>query len=152
MEELEELKKELEEVLEKVNKKLEDEEKYYTIDHDGEIIYDTDDSYDVDIFNKKIGNYFKTEKEAEEYLEDLKVKTEIKKIAKELNGDDKIDWKDVNKAKYYLRYSHRATNIVCNYENSYQAEGVTYCLDGDFRRVCIERIGEERLKKYLKRN
>ena len=31
----------------------------------------------VDKFRRKIGNYFKTKEEAEEYLEDLKVKAEI---------------------------------------------------------------------------
>lgn len=152
MNELEELKKELEEVLEKVNKKIKESEKeYWTVEHDGEIKCDRDFGYDVDIFNKEIGNYFKTKKEAEEYLEDLKVKTEIKNIAKELNADKKIDWDDADQSKYSLMYDYDDSEVTRNHDRVLKSEGTIYCLDSNFMNVCIERIGEERLENYLKR-
>ena len=154
MNELEELKKELEEVLEKVNKKIKESEKeYWTVEHDGEIKCDRDFGYDVDIFNKEIGNYFKTEKETEEYVEDLKVKTEIKKIAKELNGNEKINWDDTNQTKYFLIYDYYSIpSIKCNKEWSFKPEGTICCLDENLAYECIKKIGVNRLENYLKRN
>ncbi len=153
MEELKEFKKELEEILEKVNAKLEEDNNkvYWTIDDGGDVIKDTNDSYLLDRFRKEIGNYFKTKKEAEEYLEDLKVKAEIKNIAKELNKGKEIDWDNEDQEKYSLNYNniHRNINIV-NFSN--KQEGATYCLDKNFKEECIDRIGKERLKNYLKRN
>ena len=154
MEELKEFKKELEEILEKVNAKLEESDKYWTVGCKGEIINVPDIGCDIDIFTKSTGNCFKTEKEAEDYLEDLKVKTEIKKIAEELNKGKEIDWNDYDVDKYYLYYDY-GYNIQCidtELSRAWKREGVTYCLERNFMDVCIERIGEERLKNYLKRN
>ena len=152
MEELKEFKKELEEILEKVNKKLEEDKKYWTVSGSGEITNLSDYSDDFDRFNKETGNYFKTKEEAEEYLEDLKIKTEIKNIAKELNGDKKIDWNDEDQTKYYLTYSHVFSSVANSREYLHQQEGTTYCLHWNFMNICIERIGYERLENYLKRN
>lgn len=154
MKELEELKKELEEALEKVNKKLEENEgKYYAIDYiDGNIYEIEDDNTATNQFQKSVGNYFKTEEEAEEYLEDLKVKAEIKKIAKELNNGKEIDWNNEHQDKIYLCYNYGLNFIQSYVERSRQAEGVIYCLNECFEEVVVERIGEKRLKNYLKRN
>lgn len=153
MNELEELKKELEEVLEKVNAKLEeDEEKYWAIDDWGDIRDYTNDGDSIDKFNREIGNYFKTKKEAEECLEDLKVKTEIKNIAKELNEGKEIDWGDGYIAKFYLYYDYNDGMITMDKAHKWEIEGVTFCLNPNFKDECIERIGLERLENYLKRN
>lgn len=153
MEELKEFKKELEEILERVNVKLEeDDKKYWTVSGSGEITSLSDYSDDFDRFKKEIGNYFKTREEAEEYLEDLKVKTEIKNIAKELNKGKEIDWNDYDIDKYYLYYSYQYKSLVCTSVSGSKEEGTTYCLDRNFMDVCVERIGKERLEKYLKRN
>lgn len=151
MEELKEFKKELEEMLEKVNAKLEEDDKKYWLFHNGEVMQFTDDDHGLDIFNKEIGNYFKTREEAEEFLEDLKVKTEIKNIAKELNGGKKIYWND-NTNKYYLYYNYKIQCMDTSSSITWKRDGVTYCLDRNFMDVCVERIGEEILKNYLKRN
>lgn len=151
MEELKEFKTALEEILEKVNAKLEaDDNKYWTVGGSGEITNLSDYSDNFDRFKKNIGNYFKTKKEAEDYLENLKVKTEIKKIAKELNGDRKINWRDEDQFKYYLFYYY--TSIGMGNTCLLKQEGTTYCLDENFKEECISRIGKERLEIYLKRN
>ena len=154
MEELEELKKELEEVLEKVNGKLEeyDEIHYWAICQPGAVLCfskNTDPNYD---FKKRIGNYFKTEEEGKEYLEDLKIKTEIKSIANELNENKKIDWNDDTQTKYFLRYEHNSLEVGYGCNRTWKTGGTIYCLDSDFMNVCIKRIGQERLENYLKRN
>lgn len=155
MEELKEIKKELEEILERVNTKLDGDDKKYWLIHNGEIMQYTDDGHRLDIFNKEIGNFFKTEKEAEKYLEDLKVKTEIKNIAKELNKGKEINWRDCFQDKYFLIYSHVDSEVSnARYNNNYpwKSEGTIHCLDSDFADECIKRIGKERLENYLKRN
>ncbi len=152
MEELKEFKKELEEMLEKVNAKLEEDDKKYWLFHNGEVMQFTDDDHRLDIFNKEIGNYFKTKQEAEEYLEDLKVKVEIKKIAEELNGDEKIDWDDDAQQKYFLIYNYGYSEFEYHHEYTWKSEGTIYCLDKKFANECVKRIGLERLENYLKRN
>ena len=111
----------------------------------------TDDGTDIDIFKKETGNYFKTEEEGKEHLEDLKIKTEIKNIANELNGDKKIDWDDADQSKYSLMYDYDDSEVTRNHDRVLKLEGTIYCLDSNFMNVCIERIGEERLENYLKR-
>ena len=152
MEALEKVKKELEEALEKAKKELEEDKKnYWAISYLGEVLCSSknkDPNYD---FKKKTGNYFKTEKEAKEYLEDLKVKAEIKKIAKELNGDKKIDWDDDTQPKHCLIYNYDDSEVGGNQQYTLKIEDTIYCLDEHFADVCIERIGEERLKNYLKK-
>ena len=156
MNELEEFKKELEETLEKVNEKLEEdeenEETYYTIDYDGKILRDTDCGIYVDILKKEIGNYFRTKKEASGHLEDLKIKAEIKKIAKELNGDKKIDWGDGTQPKYFLIYNYDYSELRDDYQYTLKSKDTIYCLNENFADECIKRIGKERLENYLKRN
>lgn len=159
MEELEEIKKDLEEALKKVNAKLEEDEgkdiygkEYWILNTAGDIQWCENFNDQVDKFRRKIGNYFKTKEEAEEYLEDLKVKAEIKKIAKELNGDREIDWDNEDQAKYSLFYNCVSKNAGYDWEYSKKTEGALYCLDGKFMSVCIARIGREKLEKYLKRN
>lgn len=132
----------------------EDENKYWTVQYDGNILSFTDYRTNFDISNKEIGNYFKTKKEAEEYLEDLKVKTKIKDIAKELNGYKEINWHDCSQDKYFLIYNYddsEALNAKYNHECAWKLEGTTHCLDKNFADECIKRIGIERLENYLKR-
>lgn len=152
MEELEELKKELEESLEKVNKKLEehDEKHYWAISYLGEVLCFSKNTDPNCYFKKEIGNYFKTEEEGKEHLEDLKIKTEIKKIAKELNRDKKIDWYDGTQPKYFLIYDYDYSEVRYDYRYVLKSEGTIYCLDENFTDECIKRIGEKHLEKYLK--
>lgn len=155
MNELEKFKKELEEALENVNAKLEESDKksYWAISCSGKVLCfskNKDSNYD---FKKETGNYFKTEKEAEEYLEDLKVKTKIKDIAKELNGYKEIDWNDEDQTKYCLIYDYYSLpSIKCKREWIFKPEGTICCLDENFADECINRIGREKLEKYLRRN
>ena len=68
----------------------------------------------------------------------------------ELNKVEKIDWNNDNQEKISLEYNFLINSIECSYDYLFKHQGVIYCLDRDFRDVAIERIGEERLTKYLK--
>lgn len=93
------------------------------------------------------GNCFKTRHEAEEHLENLKTKAELRALAEELNGDEVIDWNDGEQWKYCIFYTSR---IASDERCTCQSQGAIYCLDPDFLDKAIKRIGEERLIKMIK--
>lgn len=103
-----------------------------------------------DNFKYSIGNYFETKEQAENYKEKLLIEQELKDIARELNKDEEIDWEDDSQDKYYLSFGYYKKEIGCSFNNNYKVQGVIYCSDKNFKDIVIERIGEERLKKYLK--
>jgi hypothetical protein len=167
MNNLEELKQELKKLENKINelenKKTEEDNKYkrkrikkneyyYYLSHTGGgKAYRYTEMYDdTDNFLYNIGNYFKNEEQAENYKERLLIEQELKDIAMELNKGEEIDWNDNNKIKYYLQYYFGDNKILNDSKYSSKAQGVIYCLDKKFKDTAIERIGEERLTKYLK--
>ena len=159
MNNLEELKQELKKLENKINE-LENKgnnnykrpryKDYYCLIDTGGIAYVKDQNDEIDDFRFKIGNYFKIEESIENHKEKLLIEQELKDIARELNKGKEIDWEDDNQDKYYLSFGYYKDEIDCSFNNSYKVQGVIYCLDKNFKNVAIERIGEERLKKYLK--
>ena len=123
--------------------------KYYYLNDCGETEIETDEDYPVDNFRYSIGNYFETEEQAENYKEKLLIEQELKDIAMELNKGEKIDWDDMQE-KYYLSYDLDHYDLLDLNTYSVKDQGAIHCLDKDFKDVAIERIGEERLTKYLK--
>lgn len=104
-----------------------------------------------DNFKYSIGNYFETKEQAENYKEKLLIEQELKDIAMELNKGEKICWEVDSQYKYYLGYDFSDDTIIDdNYSIFIKKQGAIYCLDKNFKDVAIERIGEERLTKYLK--
>lgn len=124
--------------------------KYYYLNDCGETEIETDEDYPVDNFRYSIGNYFETEEQAENYKEKLLIEQELKDIAMELNKGEKIDWDNDSQDKYYLGFDYYKDEIDYYVSNKSKKQGVIYCLDKDFKNIAIERIGEERLTKYLK--
>ncbi len=60
---------------------------------------------------------------------------------------------DFNKyqCRVYLAYDYNSKFItqLCRVD-PFKAGGVIYCLHKDFRKIALEKIGEEELEKYLK--
>ena len=124
--------------------------KYYYLNDCGETEIETDEDYPVDNFRYSIGNYFETKEQAENYKEKLLIEQELRDIARELNKGEEIDWDDVNQEKYYLGFDYYKDEIDYYVNNRSKKQGTIYCLNKDFKNIAIERIGEERLLKYLK--
>lgn len=124
-------------------------EDYFLLNSDGYIESDSDWGKEIDDFRYNIGNYFETEEEVEAYKERLLIKQELKDIALELNNGKEIDWKNY-KSKYYLTYDNYYKKINVCFSATIIIEGTTYCLNKNFINVAIERIGKERLERYLK--
>lgn len=150
---LEELKKQLteENKKDKYKRKRFDYDKYYWfVDVFGEVC-DTPECYaSEDNFLFETGNYFETEEQAENYKEKLLIEQELKDVAMELNLGEEIDWDNDSQDKFCVSYNFNTDSISYNFYSSVKIQGTIYCLDKEFKSVAIERIGEERLKKYLK--
>lgn len=105
-----------------------------------------DDSYDKKCY--EIGNCYQTKEEAEFALEKQKVITELKRFALE-NNECELDWNDNEKSKYFIVYNY--------FRNEIQIESLCYTKYGinniyfssiKVAKKAIEKIGEDRLKKY----
>lgn len=124
---------------------------YYCLIDTGGIAYVKDQNDKIDDFRFKIGNYFKIEESIENYKEKLLIEQELRDIARELNKGEEIDWDNYIQKKYFLEYDFLSSNIVCyKYSTFIKRQGTIYCLNENFKNVAIEKIGKERLTRYLK--
>lgn len=129
----------------------EEGEKYYFIDHSNKV-YETEYrnkyTYCKDMYDAY--NCFQTKEEAEQEAEKILVRRMLENIARRLNKGEKIDWNNLDQSKSFLCLDCKTQSIErdCNVRNKIQ--GVVYCLDTNFRKIAIQEIGEERLKKYLR--
>ena len=159
MNNLEELKQELKKLENKINE-LESKENnnykrprykdYWFLCNDGDFSSFKDKKENIDNFLFDMGNYFETKEQVENYKEKLLIEQELKDIAMELNKGKEIDWKNSIQTKYYLGFNYYLDEIDKSINNRSKRQGTIYCLDNDFKDIAIERIGKERLTKYLK--
>lgn len=115
------------------------------------------DLYDYDSnFTYKIGNYFKTEEEAEHTLEMLKVKQQLKDLALRLNKGRKINWEDESwdddNLKYYICFDASLNRLELAQWNTFHLidVGNIYCLNKNFLDVAKKEIGEDKLIELIK--
>lgn len=168
IEELEELSTKLENELIKFKKIIEDlkesqeeeqkhrnkrwrgkkNEDFYYILADGSVDTQNEEHYHYDNKLYDIGNYFKTEEEAEKAVEKIKIYTKLKDLALRLNKGKRFDWSNVNQAKYFLYYHNYRICQSANWAEHHL--GGIYCLDKNFKDKAIKKIGEKNLKKLFK--
>lgn len=160
MENLEELKKKYEELGKEIERlenqkknkrwRADETDRYFYISNNKEIVaaYETGDK--IDNFRYKSRNYFKTEKEAQQYLDNLDTYYDLMDLAEELNKGREIDWNDTEQGKFSIYYE--LENEKLNYTISHYVKELSqiYCLDENFLEIAEERIGLERLEKLFK--
>jgi uncharacterized protein YlzI (FlbEa/FlbD family) len=127
-----------------------EQESYYYINSLGQIWGEIYAEAHEDLWRKMNGNCFPTREQADQYLENLKTKAELKALADELNGDEVIDWEDCNQDKYYLTYNGKDNHISCSLAEVCMISGNIYCLSEYFISKAIDRIGEQRLINMIK--
>jgi hypothetical protein len=132
-----------------VERRVEAGEKYYFIYNDGSTDCDWEELKEVDTCRYEIGNYFKTEEEAEKAVEKIKTYTQLKDLALRLNKGREIDWGNNDQAKYYIYYDYGMMKLDYNNDWSYQRIGQIYCLDIYFLDIAEQEIGEENLRKLF---
>lgn len=124
--------------------------RYYFLNSCNIAMCETWDADCSDVAHYNIYNCFKTREQAEAEAEKILVRRRLEDIARRLNRGRKIDWNNYDQTKSFILFDCTTQLIErdCNLRNKIQ--GVVYCLDNNFRKIAIQEIGEERLKKYLR--
>lgn len=163
MDNLEELKKQISDLQSKVAK-IENESKegkkgkrwrarinnpYFYVDDFGEVDGCHEYNEYGDNYRYKTRNYFATYEEAEEYQEVMNTYYDLMDLAEELNKGSKIDWNDEDQCKYSFYYKYDCDSFETLFAHSYKNSGQIYCLDEDFLKKAIKKIGEDKLKKLF---
>lgn len=121
---------------------------YGFVDGSGDAAFNWYYERPVDLARYNTGNCFATKEEAEFEAEKRKVITELEIFA--LENNDEIDWENRNREKrYYLCYNHDLNTLEFNWSWNIQNQGVIYFSS---RKTCgqaVEKVGADRIKKYL---
>lgn len=116
---------------------IEDGEEYYGIESDGEIIqYMFTQAFDKN--TRDMGNAFLTKEEAELERERRKIEAIMRKYSKPFEYDED---------NWYIEYSHYSKHIGIDALYEYDC-GIIYFESEEIARDVINKIGEDRLKKY----
>lgn len=141
-----EVKTELDNILAKIEKleksgrwEPEVSEKYYCILCSGDIEDDTWRGRELDYEKLSIGNVFPTIEAAKFAVERLKVLAEMQEFTFE------PDWEDKEQKKYLLGYTSWGIEAYATTMVNY---GLLYFASKKQAEICIDSIGEDRLKRY----
>lgn len=122
-------------------------ESFWVIDYDGYIYYLNDNKLQKSGF-VTIGNCFKTGEEAKHMVEKLKVIKELQDFALE-NNTEKIDWENSEQPKFLIVFDHYENIVKSASVYSYKALPLNiYFTSKVLVLKAIEKVGEERIKKY----
>lgn len=92
----------------------------------------------------QLGNVFRTEEEARREAEARRVLTELRKLARESWGSDKVDWKNVDQYKWHLFYGHDEQALCVEYRLTCQHQGAVYFASREAAEAAIQTIGPDR--------
>lgn len=104
---------------------------------------------EVDNYRYKIRNYFKTEEGVEEYQEVMNTYYDLMDLAEKLNKGRKIDWKNKEQPKFYIYFSFKMNELFQSSVYTTKDIGQIYCLDKNFIKKAIEKIGTDKLIKLF---
>lgn len=122
--------------------KPEKEEIFYFVNTCGEIYKDVNNKFKI-----FTNNCFKTEEDAKYRLEQIKVYNELKNFADENN--DETDWNDCKVEKYVIEYDLENKELYCDWYTCAKSIGQIYFSSRELAYQAIEKVGAERIKKYL---
>lgn len=119
---------------------------YFFVDDLGVAVLIEDTKSEEDAFRFSIGNYFRTEEEAEEYVKVLQITQELRDLAEELN--DNIDAPDyLCKICFSQAQDDLAQVEIVGYVDI--SSGEIYCNDRNFLWRAVQRIGKANLIKAM---
>ena len=121
--------------------------RYYYINDTGHADFSIYYNNDMDNYRVLTNNCFKTIEEAMFRLEQIKVYNELKNFADENN--EEIDWGKSTKGKFYLYYVHEDKKINVSSTCYWQGVGQIYFSSSVLAYRVIEKVGVDRIKKYL---
>ena len=101
----------------------------------------------LDLIFLSNGNCFKTKEEAEFRLEQIKVYNELKNFADDNN--DEINWNNKSQEKFNISYDNTTKKILTGFVCWCKYVGEIYFSSRELAEQAIEKVGEDRIKKYL---
>lgn len=114
----------------------------------GGIVYNNYCNSDfIDNNRYAIGNCFKTEEEAQNAVERLKIRAELQRYADEHN--EPIDWENNNQEKWYIHFNYYNKTVGCGCITMARDCFQIYFTSEEIAKAAVQAVGEERIKKYL---
>ena len=160
-EELQELVSDLQKQLQEAQDKLENfaknarfkpkrTEDYYYVEDDNSIRGTVfDNSFAKDARRYETFNCFRTQEEAQKEANKILIRRKLEDIARRLNGDEKINWHDINQNKYCIYYDCCSDDLELDNTWTCPSLGVVYCLSKDFVQIATKEIGARELADYI---
>lgn len=119
---------------------------YYYINSNGDIKFSYYNTRSID--KRCIGNFFKTDEEADHMVEKLKVIKELRDFALE-NNDKNVDWRDKCTGKYFITYDFYDEEIsTASYTFRNFLPFNIFFTSKEIAQKAITKIGKERLERY----
>lgn len=119
---------------------------YYYINSNGDIKFSYYNTRSID--KRCIGNFFKTDEEADHMVEKLKVIRELQDFALE-NNDKNVDWRDKCTGKYFITYDFYDEEIsIASYTFRNFLPFNIFFTSKEIAQKAITKIGKERLERY----
>lgn len=119
---------------------------YYYINSNGDIKFSYYNTRSID--KRCIGNFFKTDEEADHMVEKLKVIKELRDFALE-NNDKNVDWRDKCTSKYFITYDFYDEEIsTASYTFRNFLPFNIFFTSKEIAQKAITKIGKERLERY----
>lgn len=142
-EELKELKERITEVEEQIKREQafpREDDEYWYIDDEGNILKEVWDGLDFEESRFAIGNVFHTENEAEFAVEKLKVEAILRKYSRPFSEDEN---------NYYIEFYllDKALSIDC--EDYFQSQGTFYFDSEKTALQAIDEAGEWQIKRFI---
>lgn len=122
-------------------------EKYYYINVSGEIYYYDFDNDEFDNDCIKLGNCYRTKKEAEFAVNKIKYTQMFKRFIEERS--DPIDWRNKEKKKWYIAYDFEEHHIEIDFDEYFMSQGTIYASSEQILKDAVAYVGEENVKKYI---
>lgn len=144
----EEQEKQLKDILGIKGKWIPDNDKeYYYLNS----IYNVDSVYNtqsnLDKNRIEFNNCFKTKEEAQFRASQIRIYNDLKNFADENNGE--IDWNDITQYKWLIAYDYEDQTINFFSNRAIRDIGQIYFSSEDIAQKAVEKVGEDRIKKYL---
>ena len=97
----------------------------------------------------KYGLIFSTKEVRDKMLEKQEIYLKLKNLAERLNKEQKNDWNNYNRKKYYIRYDYEDKEFLRDCNFTFRTLNNIYCSDENFLKIAKEEIGEDNLLKLF---
>ena len=124
------------------------EDEYYYIASDGEILLEHETGCKFDELNFQLGNYFKTENEAIFEKNKRQVYQQLFDYALEHN-EEKIKWDNRGQQKICIIFDTHKWKVDVTFTYESKSVGQIYFTSREIAKNAIKEIGEDKIKYYL---